>query len=193
MRRGEVIMRMFFAVMLPPELQKQLGELKNRLAWLPVRGNWTAVENLHLTLKFLGEVPEGAVMDLVQAIREQAPLAQALTLQPDRLLYFPSAGAARVVGVGVSGETQNLQELQGHIEMACEQLGFTREMRPYIPHATLARFRDGLQERHKGRIANDVSGIFPLPAFAMTQYQLMQSILDNRSPRYEVVARFPAS
>ena len=183
-------MRLFFAVLLPPEIQAKLGEIHSRLSWLPIRAAWTAANNFHLTLKFLGDVPDDGVMVLVNAVRTLVHVDKMMALQLDHLLYFPDDGATRVLSIGASGDVQPLVAMQSNIETICTDLGFPRESRAYMPHATLARFRDELHDRHKSRIQQELSGILPMPPVMISQFQLMQSVLGNQGPRYAMVSRF---
>jgi 2'-5' RNA ligase len=183
-------MRLFVAIVLPADLQRRLAKLKDRLAWLPVRGVWPAAENLHLTLKFLGNVADDAVKPLCDAIASCQRPALPLLLRPDRLVLFPPGGPARVLGVGFSGDTEKGCQLQQQLEIVCQEAGFPLEARAFTPHATLARFRDGVQMRHLPRITGEFESLMPLPEFACTQFQLMQSELTHRGSQYTPAASF---
>lgn len=183
-------MRLFFAIMLPPEIQHAIGRLRAELDWLPIRGNWTATPNLHITLKFLGEIQDDAVADLAAAVKTRIPAAGSVTLQTAGLELFPPHAAARVLGVGFSGEVGRLTELAASLEQLAEDYGVTREQRPYVAHATLARFRDGLQTRHHARIETLWSRFGPDRRFAVEEFQLMQSTLGSCGPEYAIAARF---
>ena len=184
-------MRLFIGILLPADLQRRLAKLKDRLAWLPVRGVWPAAENLHITLKFLGEVPDDAVKPLCDAMGSCPRPEAAVVLRPDRLVLFPPAGPARVLGAGFSGDTGKICQLQQGLEIVCQEAGFPLEGRAFTPHATLARFRDGLQMRHVPRMTRDFESLLPLPEFPCTQFQLMHSELTNRGSQYTPVASFP--
>lgn len=96
-------------------------------------GNFTARDNLHITLKFLGEVPSQRVETISDAITQAG--GESFTL---------SCGGLHVMHKGlvvakVGGETDKLFTLQSRLETALETLGFEKESRPYHPHITLAR------------------------------------------------------
>ena len=184
-------MRLFFAAMLPEVVQARLGKLRAGLDWIPAKPTWTATPNLHITLKFLGDVEDAKVNEVALAAREAIPKTGALTLRPSHLVYFPEAGSARVLGVGFSGETARLIGIQLAIESTCAELGFRREGRAYTPHATLARFRAGLRPTHRPRIEDCCSSVAEMPEFVLDAVQLMQSTLTPRGSEYAVAATFP--
>lgn len=185
-------MRLFFAIMLPPDVQAGLHRLRERLDWLPIRPTWTAQQNLHITLKFLGEVPDPQVADLARDVAQSIHLARPLHLRPDHLVFFPSRGPARVLGIGFSGDTDPLYRFQSDLEAFCRTRGFPTENRPYTPHATLARIRDGLREQHRPRIEQSWQSLSHLPEFEASAYQLMQSILGSRGSTHTPVVTVPA-
>lgn len=182
-------MRLFFAAMLPPELQGPLSRLRENFAWLPIVASWNPAENIHITLKFLGEVPDAQVAPLSSHLRLDP--SGPLRLQASHPVLFPPHGAVRVLGIGFDGDTQRLIDLQELIERYCQPMGFTREPRQYIPHATLARFRDGLHSKHRSRVEESIGNLAATSPFELTEIQLMQSELSPRGSRYTVVARYP--
>lgn len=183
-------MRLFFAIMLPQALQQQLSALQGKLAWLPVRGTWSSQHNVHITLKFLGEVPDAQVTPLADAA-SAIPFAP-LQLQPDHLVFFPESGSARVLGLGFSGDVPGLCQLAAQIDDACALHGIPREARAFKDHATLARFRDGLHQKHRPRILETCGRLERLPPFRADQFQLIQSQLGPAGSTYATIARFPA-
>lgn len=184
-------MRLFFAAMLPSEVQEKLGGLRAGLGALPTRAAWTAPENLHITLKFLGEVPDAQVNEVALAGKEALPPVGAMQLRADHLLFFPPGGNARVLGAGFSGDTQKLTEIAAAIEAACQRLGFPRENRAFTPHATLARFRDGLHAVHRPKIEEAFARLPRIAPFELQAVQLVQSKLSPRGSEYAVVATLP--
>lgn len=182
-------MRLFFAAMLPPEVQGPLAHLRENFAWVRTPASWSAQENIHITLKFLGEVPEQQVADISSALKLQSQ--GLMKLRVSHPVLFPETGAVRVLGVGFEGDTQRLVELQKQIERYCQPLGFTREARRYIPHATLARFRNGLHAKHRIRIEQSMHDLHTMPSCELREIQLMQSELSPKGSRYSRIATYP--
>ena len=185
-------MRLFFAIMLPPEVQASIYRLRQHLAWLPIRPSYTAQENLHITLKFLGEVADGDVAALAGEVADTVRLGGPLRLRAGHLVFFPPGGSARVLGVGFGGDIEPLCELQAGLETMCRGRGLAAEHRAYTPHATLARFRDGLHAAHRPRVEAAWQGLGGSAEFVVDSFQLMQSVLSAKGSRYIVAAKFGA-
>ena len=183
-------MRLFFAIMLPPDVQASIYRLRQQLAWLPIRPSYTAQENLHITLKFLGEVGDAEVAALASQVTDAAHLSGPLRLRPDHVVMFPPEGSARVLGVGFCGDVEAVCRLQAELEKVCQGRGLPAENRAYTPHATVARFRDGLHGRHRTRVEESWRELAALPEFVVYSFQLMQSVLGPEGSRYIVVARY---
>ena len=98
------------------------------------RGRFTRPENLHITLKFLGEQPPSAVKGICAAIAEASGETLTLEIGGARIM-----GRSGILSADVLGETDKLTALAGRLEAALERLGVAREARPYRAHITLAR------------------------------------------------------
>lgn len=148
--------RAFFCVELEEGLKTQLDQITQRLRRLPVRASWVKAENLHITLKFLGDVDEALIPKLEEAAREalrRSPLDGAVRWTLDRLGAFPSADRPRVVWVGSSHEPRELAELAAHLEEVLEPLGFAPEGRGFVAHITLGRVKERAPSAHVAELA----------------------------------------
>lgn len=182
-------MRLFFAIMLPSDVQAAIYRMRAELAWLPIRPSYSPQQNLHITLKFIGEVSDPDAAGLAQAAAG-VRLAAPLQLRADHIVLFPPRGSARVLGVGFAGDVDPLCRLQSDLETLCRQRGLAAENRAYTPHATLARFRDGLHAKHHPRILEAWQGLPAPPPFTASAYQLMHSVLSAGGSQYTPVATF---
>ncbi len=137
--RSEVL-RAFIAADLSPVVREAVARvsahLRQQLAGLPLR--WVAPENMHLTLKFLGDVSARNLRLLEKMLAGEAAQHQAFEFGVGTLGAFPNIRHPRVIWVGVRGP-EALQRLHEGIEAAMARLGYPREQRPYQPHLTLAR------------------------------------------------------
>jgi 2'-5' RNA ligase len=134
------VIRAFIAVDLSPEIVRELGsvlkQLQPRLRGGAVR--WVPVSNMHLTLKFLGDVSVKNI-DLVAKILEvQASQYAPFQIEVGQLGAFPSAHRARVIWVGVQAPPI-LAQLQHEIDQQTARLGYPSEDRKFSPHLTLGR------------------------------------------------------
>jgi len=136
--------RSFIAIELPDEAKEGLARLRNELQ-RNEHGfvKWVDPGGIHVTLKFLGNIPAGQVAEITGAIGEATQGISPFHLEISGLSAFPSVRQPRVLWVGVGGETDKLSRLQQNVDSALAALGFAREERPFAPHLTLARVREG--------------------------------------------------
>ncbi len=175
-------MRAFVAVFPPLEVRKKTLASARRLP-SDDRVRWTGPENVHLTLKFLGEVREEALDILCTALGKVCAGYAPFDVVLAGLGAFPSARHARVVWSGVGLGSARLRSLAADVDATLTPLGFEREKRPYVPHLTLGRVR--------GRPAS-----LDLPAgaeelgFRIRQVGLMESTLTAEGAVYRTVRTF---
>jgi len=172
--------RSFIAIELPDELKLGLIELEAQLKaakqpWV----KWVDPYSIHLTLKFLGNIPVNRTGEITRAIEVAAQGISPFHLEVKDLGVFPNLKRVQVVWVGMSGEVDKLAQLQQRIESNLASLGFAPESRPFTPHLTLARLRDRAspEERQKfGQlIANtkfEATYTFKVAAISLMRSQL---------------------
>ncbi|HSJ55136.1 MAG TPA: RNA 2',3'-cyclic phosphodiesterase [Anaerolineae bacterium] len=134
-------LRTFIAVDLSAELRAGLGELQDRL-----RGEvgsrsvrWVQPQGIHLTLKFLGDTPQGQVDEVQSALARAAAAVEPFTISAGGVGCFPNARQPRVVWVGLEEVTGALLRLRNAVEAEVAPLGFPTEKRAFQPHLTLGR------------------------------------------------------
>jgi len=133
--------RTFVAIELPLDLRKQIVEHIARLRReVPdVRASWSREDNLHLTLKFLGNVPVAEIPKLSEAVERAAKAESPFEITVSGAGTFPPRGRPNVLWIGT--EAAGLPALQRTIEQECGAADFPREARPFHPHLTIARLR----------------------------------------------------
>lgn len=181
--------RAFVAVFPPPEIRAAAvagaRETVRRLGDRPGnRVRWIEPGNVHLTLKFLGDVREETLGDLCAPLGETCAKHAPFDVGLVGLGAFPSARRARILWVGVGAGSDQLRALAADIDATLASLGFEREKRPYAPHLTLGRVR--------GRPAS-----FDLPSdasdrlvFQVHRVELVESTLTPEGAVYETVKAF---
>ncbi len=185
-------MRLFFALELPRETKETLVAWQEKLrrsgraSW-----KWVEAENLHLTVRFLGEVPEERLEEVVAAGREAARECPSFPLSLGGLGFFPPQGPVRVAWVGV-GEQKELFELREKLEEALRLRGFPPEEREFRPHLTLARAREPVSRKllpdpspGEGGISIRGGG-----SFWARELVLFRSLLRPTGPEYRRLASF---
>lgn len=136
--------RSFIAIELPGNVSSGLSQLRSELERREHPFvKWVNAEGIHLTLKFLGNIPFKQVDEIAEAMKETSRIISPFHLEVSGLGAFPNLKQPRVVWVGIKGETNKLLNLQQGIDAELAQFGFTKEARPFVPHLTLARIREG--------------------------------------------------
>lgn len=130
-------MRTFIAIELEEEVKDHLAEIQAETQKLCRKGNFTPKENFHLTLHFLGEVEEGDLEYLQDAMYETARRNRPFTLTLEKIGFFPR-GNKGILWAGLEKST-HLQRLFSTLEKSLEQQGFARERKGLSPHITLGR------------------------------------------------------
>jgi RNA 2',3'-cyclic 3'-phosphodiesterase len=186
---SELTHRLFIALNLPPELRYALHS-----ATAPLRdaapGRWVVPDNLHLTVKFLGNRPEAELPVLVEKLSAVAQGAPPARLGLSGIGGFPNLRRARVVWIGVEQDPK-LELLQHDVETACAALGYEMEGRAFRPHITLGRLTDPAppQLRALGRAAAQVD--FSATAEAMTLDIMRSDTGGGRGSRYTLLSSVP--
>jgi 2'-5' RNA ligase len=146
------MLRLFIAVEIPAEIQqnvsKETAKLRRSLESL-VR--WVPAENLHLTLKFLGDVAPSNVEFLMQMLRQEAQAVPCFNIQLTGLGSFPSLKRPRVIYIGIQAPAA-LDMLQRGIESASRRLGYESEERSFSAHLTLGRVKQNVTATDQQKI-----------------------------------------
>ncbi|MGB7571983.1 MAG: RNA 2',3'-cyclic phosphodiesterase [Methanothrix sp.] len=176
--------RCFVAVELPPSIRQEIGLLHSRIATEGLR--LVRPDLVHITLKFLGDVPEGRVDAVAQALG--AVKAAPFPVRIKGIGAFPGR-SVRVLWLGLEGD---FQELHRGIEKALEPLGFPPEARGFSPHVTLGRVGSPNVEISR-RIQSRMSELscLDLGGFTVDRFYLKKSTLTRGGPIYEDLAEFP--
>jgi 2'-5' RNA ligase len=181
-------MRLFIALEIPAAVQENLAALLKSFCTVSPQTRCVRPENLHVTLKFIGAVPEtklAAIRSALVGVRSDQPVA----LDFRGLGFFPNEKHPRVFWAGIEA-SPNLKILAADIESVVEKLGIPREQRPFSPHLTLARFEPpGLPERLRSAIQEDAARKFG--SFRTNQYHLIESKLKSTGAEYTTLESFP--
>jgi 2'-5' RNA ligase len=194
-------LRLFVAIELPSEwldaLEQAQDELRARLEKRSVRRlRWVRPGGIHLTLKFLGSVPESRVWSVRQALQEATRTPFAFGLAMGRLGAFGDRRGPRVVWAGVDGvevaDRQRLYALVEHLETWFAAAGFPREGR-FNPHLTLARVPEHFSREERAAVAEVSAAVSlgPTKPMAVSGLALMRSHLGQGGAHYERLAVFP--
>src|SRR3954469_1577456 len=154
------------------------------------KASLTRAENLHVTLKFLGEVDARRAEELRESLAKVTG-PPAIELAAAGVECYPPRGPVRIIAARLDGQTKALSAIHAAIEQRCRFLGFERETRAYRPHVTLARARPTLPPATRERLSELTRTRWPGPALVVREFVLIQSILKPQGAEYATVARFP--
>ncbi len=178
-------MRLFVAIELDEPVRSALGRVQADLKARCDGVRWIPPHQLHMTVKFLGEVPDRDVAKLSEAVGSAASKAAPFEMDISGCGCFPPRGLVRIVWVGASDPAGALLKCVDALEAELETLGFPRERRPFSPHLTIGRVRE---DRSGGQIraAVEVHTFESLdqPVGSLT---LMSSVLSPKGPTYTPV------
>jgi 2'-5' RNA ligase len=134
------VIRAFIAVDLPTDIHDCLdylsGQLREQIGDVPIR--WVTPDNIHLTLKFLGDVSLNNIEVLTEMIRAETALAEPMVISVGGVGAFPKLRSPRVIWVGVEAAPEMIA-LQRSIDAQTARIGYARDRRPFSPHLTLGR------------------------------------------------------
>ncbi len=180
-------MRLFVALEIPSAVRENLAVFLDSLRGISKEPRWVRPGNIHVTLKFLGEVEEAKVGAIRNALKEMR-CEQAITLNFRGLGFFPNEKHPRVFWAGIEASA-NLKILAADIDGAMDKLGIPREKRPFSPHLTLARFeRPALPEALCKAIAANMERDFG--SLRTNEFHLIQSKLNPTGAQYTTLASF---
>jgi len=133
--------RVFIAVKLPLPVVEQLAVTQNEIKSFRFAIRWTRPENIHLTLKFLGDISKNDIEPVCKAVETASAGFKPISLFARGVGVFPGVKRPRVLWTGMSGETDQLLKLQVNIDKMMASIGFKSESRTYKAHLTLGRFK----------------------------------------------------
>lgn len=173
----------------PEEARADLAAAVAPLRDLPGAPRWTAPRRWHLTLLFLGAVPEECVAPLVGAAAPAVGAAPAMDLRLAGGGRFGSLRRPQVAWAGLDGDVQALVVLAARLADAARGLGLPVEDRPFRPHLTLGRWRP--QEPADGSVTDRLAG-YRGPAWPVTEVRLQESRL-GPTPTHETLVSWPVT
>jgi 2'-5' RNA ligase len=185
--------RTFVAIELTDDLLKSLSRLQERLERQTPHGavRWVRPEGVHLTLKFLGDVPTTRVPRIAEAVASACRGGAPFSFDVAGLGCFPNPSRPRVLWVGVEEPTGALARLHKALERELAGIGFAPERRPFKPHLTLGRVRRKVNRSDRGRLGALVaeSDVGRLGGMTVASVSLIRSDLRPTGAVYTELAR----
>lgn len=180
-------MRLFVAFDLPHEIRAALGECMARLRPSAGDAKWVRPEALHITLKFVGHKPEEMLSRIREALLGVCS-SSPVEMQFRGIGFFPSGHRPRVIWCGVAAST-NLAALAAEVNAALEPLGNEKESRAFLPHLTLARWKEAGRTGKIQEAANEFCDR-NFGALRASEFHLFESFLKPSGAEYRKLATF---
>ena len=183
--------RVFCAIEIPNEVQQQIvthaEELREALP--DIQASWTKPDNIHLTLKFFGNIAQPQVLEVSAAASRTVEGFGPFQVRIEGAGAFPERGPARVLWIGINDSMGQLVELQRKLDDECQREGFEREARTFNPHLTVARLRSprgarALADKHK-QIRFEPADI------EVNRLVVFRSQLSPKGSRYSIISEHP--
>jgi len=184
--------RLFVALELPDSVREAIAAVQQQLRERGLgRLRWVRPQGIHLTLKFLGNVATGRLLDLSRALQGATAGQGALSLSTAGAGIFDER-RPRVLWLGLAGDLDRLKSLQARVDEALLPLGFHLEGRPFAPHLTLARVPPAQASALKDAIRQALADTnVPEETFLSTEVSLMRSVLTREGALYNRLEAFP--
>lgn len=177
--------RTFIALELNAKIKEKIVAIQNTLRQAhALKASWVACNNLHLTLKFLGDTPKNRIPSITNALKECCNTIGAIDCTITKAGIFPNDRFPRVVWVGIEKGSNYVATIAKEIENALGALGFKKEKREFKSHITIARIKRILDYRQFKTTLEQVNETFSPIEFLADKITLFESTLTSSGPVY---------
>jgi len=183
-------MRCFLAVELPESVRERLRSLQDRLQSV-IRGvRWGRPDQIHLTIKFLGDVPDARLSAVCRVAELVASACPQCDITVGGTGCFPPRGPVRIIWAGLVDPPQTLFDCQRRCERDFMPLGYPPEERRFHPHLTLGRVNASpFPGDVRGAVGREAG--FSCETFTARELVVFESILSSAGPTYTAICRVP--
>jgi 2'-5' RNA ligase len=187
------MIRTFICLDLPSTLKARLEKFEATLqAHSRSRVSWAKPENIHLTLRFLGDIEKTRLPELQACVERAAQGINHFTMSAIGTGAFPNLRNPRVFWIGIKDDHQQLKPLQQRVEKELVAAGFGKEDKPFSPHLTIGRARTSRQSNTRADM-RDITTVFSSMEFAEVPFPveeiiIMRSELRPSGPIYTKLA-----
>jgi RNA 2',3'-cyclic 3'-phosphodiesterase len=180
-------MRTFIAIEISEEIKNSLAQAQSHLKYAGADVKWVEPGNIHLTVKFLGEITEEKCAKVKTALDTVAASAKPFELSIKDIGAFPKIEYPRVIWVGLDKGAKESTELAAKVDDALSKLGFQKESRPFAAHLTIGRVRS---PKNKEALKEKIQSytLYPIPyTLLVSSLVLFQSTLTPRGSIYSTL------
>ena len=183
-------LRTFIAIELPDTVRDFLLQLQNDLKKRRLQVRWVRNENIHLTLKFLGNIDALQIQEISRAIGQAAATQGPFDLKASGIGVFPTIRNTRVIWAGLSGDVEALRSLHTTLDRHLEKQGIQRERRPFKGHLTLGRSKGKIDARQMADAIVACGGVAS-EIFSVDHVSFIQSRLQKGGAVYRRIMQAP--
>lgn len=186
-------MRVFIAIELDQDTKAALSSLEEKLKISQADVKWVEPENIHLTLKFLGERDEKKIKQIVSALTKTAQSFSSYSSSISTLGAFPNLRSARVIWAGIDKGDNETKTIAANLEEEISRIGIPKERRAFSSHITIGRVRSFKNIQNLYMQLEDLSKKLSTQRleFNISELTLFKSTLSRQGAIYEAIARIP--
>lgn len=177
--------RVFIAINLPEHIKKELSKYSER--WLELPAKWTAQDNLHITLEFLGDLTDQEIADACQIVKEVSERNKVFSINLNKIIYGPPKKMPPRMVWAEGEKSEELYDLRKDLqEELVEKINFRPEARGFVPHITLARISEWEFKKFDPEERPEVNEDIDL-VFSVDSVDVMESVLRRGGPQYTIL------
>jgi 2'-5' RNA ligase len=179
--------RTFIAIELPEKIIYTISKVQEEIKSYGLKIRWVRPENIHLTLKFLGDIQEADTEKVARAVSESVTGHPPISLAVKGIGVFPGIRRPRVIWLGVSNQLDVLTTFQKTLDEKLEAIGFPKEKRPFRGHLTLGRIKSKIDPKTLNDVLKEFTR-FESESFSADRIILYKSELKPKGPVYTKLA-----
>ena len=183
-----MVVRAFIALEIPKEVRTLIAEIQERLRSAEASVKWVRPANIHLTIKFLGDVETAKLQAIAGKLEKLAKKSRSISLATSTIGVFPNERRPRVIWLGLDGDTESVTKLADVCNSEMLNLGFEKEKRNFKPHLTLGRVK---LDKNLDELIDMISkGNLQIMNFNLERMHLIKSDLTPKGAIYENLYSF---
>ena len=170
-----MMIRTFIAIELPVEVKRVVRQIQDQLGGSIEGIKWVKQENIHLSVKFLGNVEENGINDIATAVKNAVKESSVMNLKTGHLGAFPNEKRPRILWLGVEGDVREFISMSKNCELELAKLGYEIDARENKPHITIGRIRSSKKQKGVINILKDIpveSILFRVDALKLMRSEL---------------------
>ena len=151
-----MMIRTFIAIELPVKVKQVARQIQNQLGERIDGIRWVKHENIHLTVKFLGNMEENRINDIAAAVINAVKDISVMNLKTGHLGIFPNENRPRILWLGIEGDVREFIRMSKNCESELAKLGYEKDARENKPHITVGRIRSSKKQKGLVNILEDI-------------------------------------